>query len=328
MKSASRRREGFSGETLLVVPAPLCAMMESHPLLAGLHVTHAGFFPRAPGHLVHRPQGTPEHVLIVCLRGNGWAETGARRVNLERGDVISLPAGEAHSYGAAAERPWSIAWVHFRGDEALEWLQLATGRRGAGVCHTPADRLDSLGIDRVHAVLEAGFGLPELIDAANALRACLLNLSRRRVQNSAGLSAQERVNASVAHLRTHWTQPYRVAELAAAAGLSVTHYTAIFRHLTGFSPIDFVLRTRTQHAAHQLLTTLTPVAEIALGCGFNDPYYFTRCFTRIMGTSPRAHRTAQTSRAARDALPIGKVILRSSPPTLRKSIKTPLSTHD
>ena len=165
-----------------------------------------------------------------------------------------------------------------------------TGRRGAGVCHTPADRLDSLGIDRVHAVLEAGYGLPELIDAANALRSCLLNLSRRRVQNSAALSAQERVEASIKQLRQRWTEPSRVTELAAAAGLSVTHYTAIFRRITGFSPIDFVLRTRIQRAAHRLLTRHVAVAEIASACGFNDPYYFTRCFSRIMGVSPRRYR--------------------------------------
>ena len=115
MKRVARRPDGFSGETLLIVPDPLRVLMARHPLLAGLHVTHAGFFPRAPGHHVQRPQGTPEHILIVCLRGSGWVETGSRRVSLERGDVIGLPAGEAHSYGAATDRPWSIAWVQFRG---------------------------------------------------------------------------------------------------------------------------------------------------------------------------------------------------------------------
>lgn len=292
MSSPPRRPDGFSGQTLLVVPIPLQRNMAAHPLLAGLHVTDAGFFPRAPGHFVERPHGSAGHVLIVCLRGAGWAEAEGRHFKLARGDVIGLRAGQPHRYGAEDADPWSIAWVHFAGHESDPWLDFAFGRReaAAAACHTPEDRLDSLGIDRVHAALETGYSVPELLGAAAALRTFLVNLSRRRAQNSAALSAQDRVGQSVALLREHWTQPHRVTELAAAAGLSVTHYTAIFRRLTGFSPIDFVLRLRIQHGARQVATSTATVNAIAAACGFSDPYYFTRCFTRIMGQSPRRYR--------------------------------------
>jgi transcriptional regulator GlxA family with amidase domain len=163
-------------------------------------------------------------------------------------------------------------------------------------CHTPAERLDSLGFDRIHSVLAAGYGLPELLDAAAALQICLVSVSRRRAQNSTALSAQERVHASVELLRQNWMHPHHLPELAAAAGLSVTHYTAIFRRLTGFSPIDFLIRQRVQHGAALLATSSTPISEIAPGCGFNDPYYFSRSFARVMGCSPRRYR--QTHRPA------------------------------
>lgn len=294
MKDIRRRREGFSGQTLLVVPEPQQRLMAMHELLAGLHVTHAGFFPRAAGHYVHRAQGCPEHVLIVCLRGSGWAEAGARRYHLERGDLVGLRARHAHLYGASDADPWSIAWVHFSGTKADAWLEHAMGRRAPVVsCHTPAERLDSLGFDRIHSPLAAGYGLPELLEAAAALRICLVAVSRRRAQNSAALSAHERVNASIDLLRQHWIQPHHLSELAAAAGLSVTHYTAIFRRLTGFPPIDFLIRQRVQHGATLLATSSVPIAEIALECGFQDPYYFSRSFARVMGCSPRRYRQTQ-----------------------------------
>lgn len=291
MNEIRRRREGFSGQTLHVVPEPQQRLMATHVLLSELHVTHAGFFPRAPGHYVHRPNGCPEHLLIVCLRGSGWAEVGGRRYNLERGDLVGLGAHHGHQYGASDEDPWSIAWVHFAGAKADDWLEHAMGRRAPMVtCHTPAERLDSLGFDRIHSVLAAGYGLPELLDAAAALRLCLVSISRRRAQNSTAISAQERVNASVDILRQESMQPHHLSELAASAGLSVTHYTALFRRLTGFSPIDFLIRQRIQHGAVLLATSSTPIAEIAPVCGFNDPYYFSRSFARIMGCSPRRYR--------------------------------------
>ncbi len=291
MKEIRRRREGFSGQTLLVVPDPQQRLMATHALLVGLHVTHAGFFPRASGHYVNRAQGCPGHILIVCLRGSGWAEAGGRRHNLGRGDLVGLRANHAHLYGASDADPWSIAWVHFAGTEADAWFELAMGRRAPlATCHTPAERLDSLGFDRIHTVLAAGYGLPELLDAASALRIGLVSVSRRRAQNSMALSAQDRVNASIEVLRRDWMHPHHLPELAAAAGLSVTHYTAIFRRLTGFAPIDFLIRQRIQHGATLLATSFIPIAEIAPACGFNDPYYFSRSFGRVMGCSPRHYR--------------------------------------
>ncbi|HEX2100298.1 MAG TPA: AraC family transcriptional regulator [Candidatus Synoicihabitans sp.] len=304
-----RRREGFTGQTLLVVPEPRQRLMVTHPLLAGLHVTHAGFFPRAAGHYVHRANGCPEYVVIICLRGSGWAEAGGRRHNLERGDLVGLFAHHAHLYGASDDDPWSIAWVHFAGTEAAAWFEHAMGRRAPLVMrHTAAEPTDALGLDRIHASLAAGYGLPELLEAAAALRISLVSVSRKRAQNSTAISAQERVNASIDLLRRDWMRPHHLPELAAAAGLSVTHYTAMVRRLTGFSPIDFLIRQRVQHGATLLVTSSLPIAEIAPECGFNDPYYFSRSFARIMGCSPRhyrqTHRPAMAG-SANDETPIG-----------------------
>ena len=37
-------------------------------------------------------------------------------------------------------------------------------------------------------------------------------------------------------------------------------------------------------------TTPLSVREIGERIGYQDPYYFTRCFRRVMGFSPRAYR--------------------------------------
>jgi transcriptional regulator GlxA family with amidase domain len=91
-------------------------------------------------------------------------------------------------------------------------------------------------------------------------------------------------------LRANWRRPHRLDELATAARISTTHYSLCFREQTGFSPIDFLIRLRVRHACRLLDTTTLPVAEVAERVGYEDPYYFTRCFRRIMGLSPRRYR--------------------------------------
>jgi transcriptional regulator GlxA family with amidase domain len=101
------------------------------------------------------------------------------------------------------------------------------------------------------------------------------------------------VVASVETLRRDWQRPHRLEELATAAGVSVTHYSTLFRHQTGFAPIDFLIRLRVQHACRLLDTTRMSIVEVAERVGYPDPYYFTRCFRRVMGCAPRTYRKVQ-----------------------------------
>ena len=53
---------------------------------------------------------------------------------------------------------------------------------------------------------------------------------------------------------------------------------------------EFQCRKRLQEAQKLLLTTELPVAEVARRTGWNDPFHFSRLFTRLTGRSPSAFR--------------------------------------
>ena len=42
-----KRKDGFSGERALVVPHSIIEEMEKHPLMAPLHITDIGYYPKA-----------------------------------------------------------------------------------------------------------------------------------------------------------------------------------------------------------------------------------------------------------------------------------------
>lgn len=292
MKRRTTRRDGFAGQHMIVLPEPLRASAKKHALLRGLYVTDAGYFPAAAGHRVERPQGAPTTLAILCLRGAGWVELAGQRRDIVAGELIWLAAREPHAYGAADARPWTIAWAHFAGEEVTAWRDfLASGYRlDDAVFRLPADRVDELALDRVHAALERGAALRWQVSAASALRASLAKAGEILVEGGGQRSARDRVAASVEGLEREWRRPYRLEELAAAAGMSVTHYCAHFRQLTGFAPVDFLIRQRVRQACRLFDTTTSTVQEVAAAVGYDDPYYFTRCFRRVMGRSPRDYR--------------------------------------
>lgn len=280
---------------MVVLPAPLREHARQHPLLRALHVTDAGYFPAAEDHWVERPRGAATTLIILCLRGAGWVAVGDRKRAVAAGDFAWLPARTAHAYGAAAHAPWTIAWVHFAGDETAGWLDFLQSSAGVKdlVFSITAGHADEVALDRVYAALERGHSTRFQIDASAALRSALSKLAEIMIERHGPRTARERVAASVQSLRREWSRSYRLEELATHAGMSVTHYCAHFRTLTGFAPIDFLIRLRVSHACRLLDTTGLQIGDIAAAVGYPDPYYFTRCFRRVMGTSPQGYRKIQ-----------------------------------
>jgi AraC-like DNA-binding protein len=79
-----------------------------------------------------------------------------------------------------------------------------------------------------------------------------------------------------------------------AVRFSYSHLTYLFKHSTGYAPIEFFLRTKNQAAARDLYFSNLPIKDIALTYGIEDPYYFSRLFKKIMGISPSEYRNRTT----------------------------------
>ncbi|HWS01200.1 MAG TPA: AraC family transcriptional regulator, partial [Prolixibacteraceae bacterium] len=79
-------------------------------------------------------------------------------------------------------------------------------------------------------------------------------------------------------------------EIAASVNLSASHFASIFKKSTGFSVIDYFNHMKTQKACQYLQFTDLRIAEIAGKLGVEDPYYFSRMFTKIIGMSPNQYR--------------------------------------
>ena len=128
-----------------------------------------------------------------------------------------------------------------------------------------------------------------MLGAAAHLRLLLTELHRQMV-TCAQATSSEAISDSLRWMRNNLNRTVTLPELASAAGLSIPHYSCIFKLETGFSPIEHFVRLRIQRACQLLDLTSLRVGEIAVEVGWNDPYYFSRTFRRIIGKSPRDYR--------------------------------------
>lgn len=93
------------------------------------------------------------------------------------------------------------------------------------------------------------------------------------------------VEAVIAHIRTHLTEPLTLDGLADTFFLSKSALCHRFKAATGFSVIEYIIHCRIQHA-RTLLSRGCPVQQAGDASGFGDSAHFIRTFRRITGMTP------------------------------------------
>jgi transcriptional regulator GlxA family with amidase domain len=96
----------------------------------------------------------------------------------------------------------------------------------------------------------------------------------------------------------HPSERHDVADLAARAGLSLRHFSRLFRDEVGVTPHVWIEEMKVA-AARQLLERGEPPKTAAAHCGFADVETFRRAFQRQLGVSPARYRS-QNMRQAKD----------------------------
>jgi AraC family transcriptional regulator len=94
-------------------------------------------------------------------------------------------------------------------------------------------------------------------------------------------------------------QPIPLADLAAAAALSISQFTRQFKASTGEPPHRFLMRLRVEQACRLLRASSLPIADVAVRSGFSHQEHLTRVMRARLGTTPAAVRRGTPDRAAR-----------------------------
>lgn len=79
-------------------------------------------------------------------------------------------------------------------------------------------------------------------------------------------------------------------ELAEHFSYSPSHFSTLFQKDTGVSPINYFIRLKVQKACQYIELTGMRINEIAIRLGYDEPAYFSRLFSKVMGMSPSAYR--------------------------------------
>lgn len=99
----------------------------------------------------------------------------------------------------------------------------------------------------------------------------------------------EIIKKAVKYIKENLNKDLSLETLSRQFSLSPTHFHNTFKEAMNKTPRAFVEERRIKKSIDLLLTTETPISEIAYECGFTSQSYFCYAFKRYTGTTPKKY---------------------------------------
>ncbi len=280
-----QHHEAYSGETALLDELPLVGRMHLLDALPNALVTHA------------HPGIYEAHFVVG---GSMGFRARDQEFDVHEGMVFLTKPGEVHSGIDTTLQPAEWYWIHLHFPEndplpgltAIATRDIEQAYANASMCMFPGSNplrdafyrlLDEHRNPGEHSLLIARAILHELIVLL------IRDHDRIQVKSNAGSLSSE-VRQALSWLDKNIGQPLSMPDLAAASGLSQSHFRQRFHKETGFTPSDYLSRRRVLRAKQLLQGKRMSITEIAFRLGFQSSPYFAAVFRKFTGMTPSEYR--------------------------------------
>ncbi len=290
-------KEGFKGERFISLPEELLTEYSKEPLIGNLYVRKIGFFPKVKYHFVQKENGCDYAMLIYCVDGKGWYEIYGKKYTIKKNQYILIPQDVPYSFGADEKDPWTIYWLHFRGTVSSRFLP--SHPLPVSILPGENSRLqDRISLfEEIYNCYSMGYIKEYMIYTSMCLYQFLASFvwleqyRHIKIPHHKEYPFSSRV---IHYMQENIETNLSLKQLAGYFKYSPSHFSMLFQKETGFSPINYFIRLKIQKACQYIELTHLKLNEISTRLGFDEPAYFSRIFTKIMGMSPSAYREKES----------------------------------
>ena len=283
--------EGFKGEKAIITPYNIRNFQAANPITKQMFITHIGYYPHAKHHYRERTEGCNENIFIYCETGKGWVTHKDVTYPLTRNQAFIIPMQDAHSYGADNTDPWSIYWVHFRGEN----ISMFSGIIGQIIHVDESDksRFDDRFqlFEEMYQNLEMGYSPENLEYVSFCLMYFFASLKYINQYREIKKAKQtDVIQKSILFMKENLENKINLEDIARHIGYSVSYFGAFFAQKTSYTPMDYYNQLKIQRACSYLQFSDMKIKEIAFRLGYYDPFHFSKAFRNEMEITPKEYR--------------------------------------
>ena len=292
-------KEGFKGERFVFLPEELLEKYSNDPLIENLYIRKIGFFPKVKFHSIQKDKGVDYAMLIYCTDGKGTYHIYDKTYQIEKNQYVLIPPYVPYSFEANMDDPWTIYWIHFRGKLMNSFLSPNPSPQTILSDEYSRQQQRIRLFEETYNSFAMGY-IKEYLAYSSMCLYLLLStfvfqdqFRHIGIPNHRELSFPMRV---VYYMQEHIENNLSLQDLAQHFNYSESHLSFLFQKETGISPINYFIRLKIQKACQYIELTSMKLSEIAIRLGFEEPAYFSRVFTKIIGMSPSTYREKEKTR--------------------------------
>ena len=194
-----------------------------------------------------------------------------------------------HCISNCSDKPLEQYWLQFNGSETAALLdKVGIGTKSRIITGCDLEPLRPLLYDAVYGDTRQDMLGIKFTGVLLQILAALSPEPEREVEYVS--RREEYVKRAIEFLRARCGEMATVSDAAEYVGLTEKYLCKLFKEQLGVTPVGFLQQLRADRAAHLLVSTSLPIAEIAGSIGIPDQTYFSRFFKRRQGCSPSEYR--------------------------------------
>jgi AraC family transcriptional regulator of arabinose operon len=285
---------GLGRQRIEIPRSVLKSRVQNNEWFRQLYICGLGYYPKAKGHYTFRKSGLSENFLFYNVDGYGWYKIGDKRYEVSPNEYFILPCNVEHAYGSNEDHPWSIYWVHFGGTSLAYFNAVHTVQDHFKPSFIKSSAEIFSLFSKIYKTLELGYSNDNLMFANMCLSHYItLFIYNRKHSASEPTDKPDNIDGAIIYMREHLNENITLGELSSRYNYSTSRFSSLFKQKTGYAPIDYFIQMKMQKASQHLDFTDKSVKDIALSMGFDDPYYFSKRFSKVIGMPPTKYRSVK-----------------------------------
>ncbi len=290
----------------LFMPIFLLKKLKLHPLTSGLYPVSLGKSAAQMNFQMKQIQ-QPSHCLLYCHQGQGKLVYKNKAREINQGDLViispncffefytEIKTTTKQEKQSSEQNSHAIYWINFEGNLACDFAERLLMKMDDGLANVGVLSNILADFDNLLALGRRGYTATNVIHAVHVLQQSLSYLALQLRLKSFNRSSKLDIDAVETLMRDNLHQDLSLDTLAHYAQLSKFHFAKKFKELTDTAPIQHFINMKIQQACRRLDNSDVSIKVIASELGYNDPYYFSRLFKKVIGLSPKQYRDSRHS---------------------------------
>lgn len=233
------------------------------------------------------------YLLKYTVSGEGVLEYGDSRYTLRADDVFWIDCQKQQYYYTAPDTGhWHVLWMHFWGEACARYYELfMLQNKGSPVVSLAGDtQVQSQLKGLLASYSQRGANVMRDIQASGTISSILISCISATMQKSFNATPQLIVQARD-YISQHFCEDLSLDRLSHVLGINKYYFVRLFKSSTGYTPNEYIIMERINHAKELLRSTDLTINEVADEVGFHNPGHFINLFKRSLGMTPGMYRS-------------------------------------